>query len=104
MYRQRKRGSRKFQEMAQASVRARGEKRLAGPAPDYPADLPMVRRRLIIEDYDFGIVRHEINMFRCGRVDCYTVSVDGQPLKGRYGWSKVVEMARKAFVRRGNMT
>jgi len=102
-YRKRRRGSRKFKAMAEASVRARELARLAGPAPVMPKELPKVRRRIIIEDFDFGDVRHEFVLERCNRVDCYRVKVDGQLLPGRYGWSKVLELARKSFIRVGTV-
>lgn len=102
MYRRRVRGSRKFNERM---ARARAEKerrRLEGPSPDYPAALPTVRRRVIVEDYDFGgTVRHEFVLERSNRVDCYRVTVDGVTLPGRYGWSRMLEMVRKAFLRVG---
>jgi hypothetical protein len=44
--------------------RARAERerrRLAGRAPDYPPELPELRRRIVVEDFDFGEpLRHEV--------------------------------------------
>ncbi len=79
---------------------ARARLRIANPAPDYPLPLPELRRRIVVEDYDFNeIVRHEILLYRTARVDCYRAVVDSQPLAGRLGWARVLELLRKAFVR-----
>lgn len=100
VYRRRLKGSAKFNaRLARARI-AREQTRLAAPAPDYPAPLPDLRRRILVEDFDFGeTIRHEFLLHRSGRVDCYKVSVDGQRLSGRMGWSRVLELLRKAFVR-----
>lgn len=103
MYRKRTRGSRKFNERTAKARAAKERKRLGGPAPDYAPGLPMLRRRLIVEDFDLGqTVRHEVRMLRCGRIDCYSLEVDGQPLPGRFGWAKTLELVRKSFIRVGN--
>ena len=79
---------------------AKERKRLDSSAPDYPRELPELRRRIVIEDFDFGgAVRHEINLYRSNRVDSYRVEIDGKRIGGRFGWARVLELARKAFVR-----
>jgi hypothetical protein len=71
-----------------------------GPPPKYPYEPPDIRRRIIVEDYDYGrMVRHEFVLLKSGRIDCYRVAVDGKLLPGRIGWSKILELVRKAFVR-----
>jgi hypothetical protein len=60
---------------------------------------PLVRRRIIVEDYDFGHVRHDITMFRCGRIDSYQVAVDGKIQGKNMGWAAVCSLLRQAFVR-----
>jgi hypothetical protein len=70
------------------------------PRPRIPPELPRLRRRVVIEDFDLGgVVRHEIYLYRSSRVDCYLVEVDGRRLPGRCGRARVLELARKAFVR-----
>jgi len=102
MYRKRTKGSKKFNERMAKARAAKERKRLDGPAPEYRPELPLVRRRLIVEDFDFGEpVRHEVVMRRSGRVDCYLLEVDGQELPGRHGWSKTLELVRKSFIRVG---
>lgn len=102
MYRKRTRGSRKFNERMTRARAAKERLRLEGPAPDYAPELPRVRRRLIVEDYDGGeTVRHELLMLRSTRRDCYLVEVDGQLIPGRHGWSKTLELVRKSFIRVG---
>ena len=54
---------------------AKESKRLAGPAPEYPHDLPDLRRRIVIEDFDFGHQVHVMEMYKTSRVDCYRVVV-----------------------------
>lgn len=100
MYRQRTKGSQKF---CAAMARARAEaKRLTSDHPDYGPDLPEIRRRIVVEDYDCGeIIRHEFVLFRSNRIDSYIVEVDGQRLGKRYGWARTLELVRKAFVRVG---
>ena len=59
-------------------------------------------RRIIVEDCDGPeTTRHEIILHRSNRIDCYRVEVDGRMLPGRKGWSSVLDMVRKAFVRVG---
>jgi len=100
MYRQRTRGSQKFNERMARWREAKERIRLEGPAPKYPYEPPEIRRRVIVIDYDFGrIVQHEFILHRSNRIDCYVVEVDGQQLPHRLGWARVVEMIRKAFVR-----
>jgi len=95
MYRKRYNGSRKYNSMRAAKLRQMEE----GPAPDYPRNLPECRRRIIIEDFDFGLVRHEINLFRTTRIDCYRMEVDGAIIMARIGWARILEMIRKSFLR-----
>lgn len=54
MYRKRTKVSKKFTERMATARAAKERKRLDGPPPEYPPDLPMIRRRVIIEDYDHG--------------------------------------------------
>lgn len=100
MYRKRKKYSRKLRAMREAKER----KRLAGPAPDYPSDLPDLRRRVIIIDYDFGKVVQRIDLYKTNRVDCYRAVADGKPWKNRIGWSRILEGIRKSFIRVGGTT
>jgi hypothetical protein len=100
-YRRRTKGSQKFQRMGRASVAARRQKMLESPRPSYAPDLPDLRRELIVIDHDFGEVRHHFELRKSTRIDSYQVTVDGQQLPGRYGWSRVLEMARKSFIRVG---
>lgn len=95
MYKKRDKYSRKLKAMREAKDR----KRIEGPASDYPPVLPMLRRKIIIEDLDFGIVRHEINLYRTNRIDLYNMEVDGRPYASGIGWSRILEIIRKQFLR-----
>ena len=100
MYRKRTRGSQKINERM-ARWRDRKEQiRLEGPTPNYPYDPPDIRRRVIVEDYEFDrVVRHEFILLKSDRIDCYQLAVDGKLLQGRFGWSSILKMIRKAFLR-----
>lgn len=75
-------------------------RKMAEDPSTYPYEPPEIRRRVILEDYDFDrVVRHEFVLHRSNRIDCYRVVIDGHELPQRLGWAKVMEMARKAFVR-----
>jgi hypothetical protein len=100
-FRKRRFGSNKYNAARVAhSVKVRADKRLTAPQPDYPPILPELRRKIIVEDYDFSeVVRHEILLYRTNRIDCYRVEIDGQELSKRMGWARVLEKIRKAFIR-----
>ena len=73
---------------------------LSGPSPQYPLDVPDLRRKIIIEDYDSGtVVRHEIELHRTSRIDCYRVVIDGKEWKNFVGWSAILSGIRKALPR-----
>ena len=90
----------KKQRQRLAAMRAAKErKRLEGESPDYPAELPRLRRRIVIIDYDFERTVHRLDLYRSTRTDCYDVHVDGQPWKQRIGWSRILEGLRKSLPR-----
>jgi hypothetical protein len=95
MYRKRTKASKKYNAMREARLRQIEE----GPTPDYPRDLPDLRRQIVIEDYDFGYVRYEINLYKTNRIDSYRMEVDGAIILECIGWSRVLERVRKAFLR-----
>jgi hypothetical protein len=97
MYRKRIRGS----SAIEAAKRARDAVRMAEAAPDYPQPMPELRRRITIEDFDFGHVVHIIELHRSSRIDCYKAVVSGLVWKKSIGWSKVLEAVRKSFLRVG---
>lgn len=72
---------------------------MSRPAPDYPATLPDLRRRIVIEDFDFGHRVHVLELHRTNRVDCYRVIADGREWKRRMGWSKILAGLRKSLPR-----
>ena len=79
---------------------AKDRKLLSGEPPQYPIDVPDLRRKIIIEDYDSGaVVRHEIEMHSTRRIDCYRVVVDGKELKNSAGWSAILAGIRKSLPR-----
>ncbi len=102
MYRTRRHGSQKFNEKMARWREIQLRQKLEMPAPYYGPEPPEIRRRIIVEDYDGPeTTRHEIILHRSNRIDCYLVEVDGRMLPDRKGWSSVLEMVRKAFIRVG---
>lgn len=95
MYRKRLKHSKKLAAMRAAKER----KRLECPAPEYPAELPGLRRTVIVVDHDLGTVEHRIDLYKTNRVDCYRAVVDGKPWRDRIGWAKVLEGLRKSLPR-----
>lgn len=91
-----KQSSKRMELMRKAKERKRLENNIEAPLPFIP---PLLRRKIIIIDYDFGEARHEINCYRTGRIDSYEVMVDGKILTKNMGWSVVCSLLRKAFVR-----
>ena len=91
MYRTKKR--------AQQAVKAREQIRLQSPAPDYPTEIPDLRREIIIIDHDFGRKEYRMELRKTDRIDCYDCYIDGKLWKSRIGWSRVQEWTRKAFPR-----
>ncbi|HET7766390.1 MAG TPA: hypothetical protein VFK92_14985 [Burkholderiales bacterium] len=82
-----------------AAREARERRRLEGPEPHYPRELPRLRRTLVIVDYDFGRVEHRIDLYRTRRIDCYRAMTDGVEWKRSIGWSKVLAALRVKFPR-----
>lgn len=83
-----------------SAARAAKERlRLDGSAPDYPAELPDLRRTVIVIDHDFGDVEHRLDLYRTNRRDCYRVVADGVEWKMRAGWSRVLAALRKSMPR-----
>jgi hypothetical protein len=78
---------------------AKERRRLEGPAPDYPPQLPELRRRIVVTDFDFGEETHVIELYRTGRIDCYRAVADGKPWRERIGWSAVLAGLRKSLPR-----
>lgn len=75
---------------------ARERRRLETPVT-YPVELPKLRRRIIVIDYDFGERRYEMRLYRTGRRDCYKAVIKGRVWCERIGWSRILEAIRLAF-------
>ena len=101
------RRSRKYQEQVVKYAKARAareEKRIKGIHPEYPSELPKLRRLINITDYDTGIpITHQVALYRSNRIDCYHVYINGKLWKRRVGWSKILEGLRKALPRLQNL-
>lgn len=84
-----------------AARQARDRARMARPAPDYPPELPQLRRTIIVIDHDFGTVEHRMDLYRTNRRDCYRVVADGVEWRKRAGWSAILAGLRKSMPRVG---
>lgn len=73
--------------------------RIESDAPNYPHQLPELRRIVIIIDFDFGKTVNIIKLFKTNRVDCYRAEIDGKVWKEKIGWAKTLEGIRKSFIR-----
>ena len=79
---------------------AKERRRVDGPAPDYPRELPKLRRIVIVIDFDFGPVVEVFSLWRTRRVDCYEMRrKDGVVVAECVGWARALEMIRKGFLR-----
>ncbi len=96
MYRKRRKISRKLQDAMQ---RGRERVRTEGPSPDYPSELPDLRRIVVVIDYDFGKVVEVMRLYKTNRVDCYRAVIDGKVWRDRIGWTQVLTAIRRSFVR-----
>lgn len=98
-----RKGSRKFNQAACQAGKARA--RMARPAPEYQADLTGHTRHIVIRDSLTGTEhRFDLEVYERRR-DRYRVTVDGETcLPKPMGWTDVVEMAGKSFVRIRNFT
>lgn len=93
--RQQESQARKLEAMRRGRDRARMERPTTGRAPD----LPLLRREVIVIDYDTGTpIAHTLHLYRTNRVDTYRIEADGKPWK-RGGWSKALEGLRKSYPR-----
>lgn len=93
------RKTRRSKETLERMRRGRELARMNKTAQGYPAELPDLRRRVIVIDYDFGERIHTLDLYRTNRVDCYRVVADGVPWKSRMGWSRILAGLRKSMPR-----
>ena len=73
------RRSRKYQQLIERLARgraAREKRRMEGHHPDFPPELPKLRRLIEISDFDTGTpFTHRVELYRSNRIDGY---MDGQ--------------------------
>jgi hypothetical protein len=72
------------------------DKRLASSSPDYPVILPEIRKRITLENFDFGYEKQVMELYKTNRVDCYNVFIEGKLWKKNIGFSRILEFLRKA--------
>lgn len=69
------------------------------PSPDYPIELPELRRMIIVIDYDFGKTVHILKCMKTNRIDLFKVYSDGKLWKDGIGFSKILQGIRKSLPR-----
>ncbi|MDF1555217.1 MAG: hypothetical protein P1P84_19260 [Deferrisomatales bacterium] len=71
---------------SRALADARKRARLEREPPDYPPDLPELRREVLVVDYDAGapVVHHWV-LTKSDRIDCYGVTENGVRWQGKHG-------------------
>lgn len=85
----------------EAMRRGKVAARMERPAEERAPELPALRRRIVIEDWDFGHRVHVLELHRTNRIDTYRVTVDGKPWKDHIGWSAILAGLRKSMPRVG---
>ena len=80
-----------------AMRKAKERKRLASPSPDYPSELPGLRKIIVVIDLDFGKKVNVMRLYKTGRIDQYRVEANGKPWKERIGLSGVLAGIRKSM-------
>jgi len=94
------RRSSRYQQRIRAMLEGKARARMARE-PVQRWQPPELRRRLIVEDYDTGeVMRTVIDMHATRRIDCYRVTVNGIAHAGRPGWTRVLDMLRRAMPRK----
>ena len=85
----------KFENMRAAKER----KRLAGPPVDYPADLPDLRKIIIVVDLDFGKKVNVMKLYKTNRIDQFRAEANGKVWRDRIGISGILAGIRKSMPR-----
>ena len=80
------------------AMRAAKERyRLEGLCPEYPVELPDLRKRIIITNFDFGEEVHLFELYKSRRIDQYRVLVDNNVWHERIGMSGILAGIRKSM-------
>lgn len=78
MYKKETMFSRKFRDMREEKQRRRGNY----PASEAPPELPRLRRRIIVVNYDSGVpIRFCVDLYKTNRVDCYRAAANGKSVE-----------------------
>ena len=78
--------------------RAKERKRIDSSCPDYPKEVPKLRKVIIIINFDFGVKINVMKLFRARKIDQYRVEANGKHW-GTMGLSKIFEGIRKSMPR-----
>lgn len=78
---------------------AKEKARLEYPPPDYPQIIPLYRRRITVEDFDFGYKKVVLHLYDSGRIDSYTVEMDEVVVAWRKGFARVLNILLDQFKR-----
>lgn len=78
---------------------AKDRHRELGVSPDYPLDLPNIRRQMYIFDLDFGFVPYYFEMRKSivGNIRQYDVFEQNKIIYEAIGWNRFLKQIGKAF-------
>lgn len=79
--------------------KAKERKRLESDAPNYPKEVPKLRKVIIIINFDFGVKINVMKLFRTKRIDQYRVEANGKPWMKSIGLSGIFAGIRKSMPR-----
>ena len=93
------RNTKRYKEQCETLARmrqAKEQKRLDCDKPDYPIELPKIRKIITVETFDFGYSKQVMELQKTNRCDCYDVFINGELWKKNIGLSRIFEGLRKA--------
>ena len=77
--------------------KAKEHKRLQSLSPEYPHELPDLRKIIVVIDLDFGKKVNVMRLYKTGRIDQYRAEINGKLWKERIGLSGVLAGIRKSM-------
>jgi len=86
-------------QISERMLAAKERIRLEHPEPDYPIKVPEYRRRIVVEDFDYGYRKVVLELYDSGRIDSYTVVENGQVIEWRKGFARVLNLLLDRFKR-----
>jgi len=77
---------------------AKERKRMEGEAPDYPRELPNLRKVIITIDFDGETPKvNTMRLYKTGRIDQYRAEANGKLWRERIGLAGILAGIRKSM-------